>query len=103
MKKRILILSNMALAGVLTMMGCSKKVISDPIEQPEQPQSIKDEEPRPLLYGPPPVRFEPEQPADTNTKTKEKREPIFDNEGQPEVKALYGVPPAKFELIEEKK
>lgn len=99
MKKRILILSNVALAGMLTIMGCSKKVVSDPIEQPEEPQKVKPDEPLPLLYGPPPVRYDDPQPADSN---KIKREPRV-RPIEPEIKPLYGVPPAEFEVIEEKK
>ena len=104
MKKRFLILSNVALAGLLTVMGCSKKVVSDPIEQSDEPPTQKAErdDPPPLLYGPPPVRYDDQNPQDT---TKNKRLPnpriIYDERNR--VKPLYGVQPAEFQVIEEKK
>ena len=103
MKKRFLILSNVALAGLLTMMGCSKKVVSDPIEQSDGPiqKNERDDLP-PLLYGPPPVMYYDQNPQDTIQKEKVQREPRKINDERDRVKPLYGVPPAEFQKIEEK-
>lgn len=104
MKRRYLILSNVALAGLLTMMGCSKKVVSDPIEQSDGPiQKAERDDPPPLLYGPPPVMFDDQNPQDTTQKRRVQREPRKINDDRDRVKPLYGVPPAEFQIIEEKK
>ena len=104
MKKRFLILSNVALAGLLTVMGCSKKVVSDPIEQSDEPPTQKTErdDPPPLLYGPPPVRYDDQNPQDT-TKNKRRPNPRIIDDERNRVKPLYGVQPAEFQVIEEKK
>jgi hypothetical protein len=101
MKKRFLILSNVALAGLLTVMGCSKKVVSDPIEQPEPNKNVNEDLP-PLLYGPPPVRYDDQNPQDT-TKNKRRPNPRIIDDERNRVKPLYGVQPAEFQVIEEKK
>ena len=104
MKKRFLILSNVALAGLLTVMGCSTKVVSDPIEQSDEPPTQKTErdDPPPLLYGPPPVRFDDQNLQDT-TKNKRRPNPKLIDDERNQVKPLYGVQPAEFQVIEEKK
>lgn len=103
MKRRYLILSNVALAGLLTMMGCSKKVVSDPIEQSDGPiQKAERDDPPPLLYGPPPVRFDDQNLQDT-TKNKRRPNPKLIDDERNQVKPLYGVQPAEFQVIEEKK
>lgn len=103
MKRRYLILSNVALAGLLTMMGCSKKVVSDPIEQSDGPiQKAERDDPPPLLYGPPPVMFDDQNPQDTTQKRRVQREPRKINDDRDRVKPLYGVPPAQFEPVEKK-
>ena len=103
MKKRFLILSNVALAGLLTVMGCSKKVVSDPIEQSDGPiQKAERDDPPPLLYGPPPVRYDDQNPQDTTPKRRVQR-PIKIDDERDRVKPLYGVQPAEFQKIEEKK
>lgn len=103
MKKRILILSNVALAGLLTVMGCSKKVVTDPIVKPEEPIQKAEPDLPPLLYGPPPVQFDGQKPQDTTQKRRVQREPRKINDDRDRVKPLYGVPPAEFQIIEEKK
>ncbi len=103
MKKRILILSNVALAGLLTVMGCSKKVVTDPIVKPEEPIQKAEPDLPPLLYGPPPVQFDGQKPQDTTKKAPERREPRIIDDERNRVKPLYGVPPAQFEIIEENK
>ena len=104
MKRRYLILSNVALAGLLTMMGCSKKVVSDPIEQSDGPiQKAERDDPPPLLYGSPPVMFDDQNPQDTTQKRRVQREPRKIDDDRDRVKPLYGVPPAEFQIIEEKK
>lgn len=103
MKKRFLILSNVALAGLLTVMGCSKKVVSDPIEQSDGPiQKAERDNPPPLLYGPPPVMYDDQNPQDTTPKRRVQR-PIKIDDERDRVKPLYGVQPAEFQKIEEKK
>lgn len=103
MKKRILILSNVALAGLLTVMGCSKKVVTDPIVKPEEPIQKAEPDLPPLLYGPPPVMFDDQNPQDTTQKRRVQREPRKIDDDRDRVKPLYGVPPAEFQIIEEKK
>ena len=104
MKKRFLILSNVALAGLLTVMGCSKKVVSDPIEQSDGPiQKSERDDPPPLLYGPPPVMYDDQNPQDTTKQKKVPRKPIRIDDDRDRVKPLYGVPPTEFQKIEEKK
>ena len=102
MKKRFLILSNVALAGLLTVMGCSKKVVSDPIEQSDGPVQRADDNRPLLLYGPPPVQFDDQNPQDTTQKRRVQPDPRKIDDERDRVKPLYGVPPAEFQKIEEK-
>ena len=103
MKKRFLILSNAALAGLLTVMGCSKKVVSDPIiDNPDGPIERAEDNLPPLLYGPPPAPYDDGQQnqQDTLKNKKQPREPKIIDDERNQVKPLYGVPPAQFEPIE---
>ena len=102
MKKRFLILSNVALAGLLTVMGCSKKVVSDPIEQSDGPVQRADDDRPLLLYGPPPVQFDDQNQQDTTQNKKSPRKPIRIDDERDRVKPLYGVPPTDFQKIDEK-